>query len=164
MKSCTRRVAQADGREVTTIEGMATDGAMHPLQEAFHRNHVAQWLRTPDEYGRGVVPEGEPDADRGRTSASRSRATSVGARATRRRDVDPRRGRADVRRVGVKGAGSVATAQTYVGSTVLRKEDPELLAGEASFVDNWTMPGMPGMTLVRPCMCTHAPKSIDTSA
>jgi carbon-monoxide dehydrogenase small subunit len=42
VKSCTLLAAQVDGREVTTIEGMATDGAMHPLQEAFHRNHGLQ--------------------------------------------------------------------------------------------------------------------------
>jgi carbon-monoxide dehydrogenase small subunit len=42
VKSCNLLAAQADGREVTTIEGMATDGQMHPLQEAFHRNHGLQ--------------------------------------------------------------------------------------------------------------------------
>ena len=42
VKSCTILAAQADGREVTTIEAMATDGQMHPLQEAFHRNHGLQ--------------------------------------------------------------------------------------------------------------------------
>jgi carbon-monoxide dehydrogenase small subunit len=42
VKSCTLLAAQVDGREVTSIEGMATDGAMHPLQEAFHRNHGLQ--------------------------------------------------------------------------------------------------------------------------
>jgi carbon-monoxide dehydrogenase small subunit len=42
VKSCTLLAAQADGRAVTTIEGMATDGTMHPLQEAFHRNHGLQ--------------------------------------------------------------------------------------------------------------------------
>ena len=40
--SCTLLAAQADGREVMTIEGMASDGQMHPLQEAFHRNHGLQ--------------------------------------------------------------------------------------------------------------------------
>jgi carbon-monoxide dehydrogenase small subunit len=34
--------AQADGRQVTTIEGMASDGQLHPIQEAFHRNHGLQ--------------------------------------------------------------------------------------------------------------------------
>ena len=43
MKSCTLLAAQADGRELTTIEGMAgEDGTMHPLQDAFHRNHGLQ--------------------------------------------------------------------------------------------------------------------------
>jgi carbon-monoxide dehydrogenase small subunit len=42
VKSCTLLAVQADGREVTTIEGMAADGQMHPLQEAFHRNHGLQ--------------------------------------------------------------------------------------------------------------------------
>jgi len=42
VKSCTLLAVQAEGREITTIEGMATDGAMHPIQEAFHRNHGLQ--------------------------------------------------------------------------------------------------------------------------
>jgi carbon-monoxide dehydrogenase small subunit len=42
VKSCTLLAVQADGREVTTIEAMATDGQLHPLQEAFHRNHGLQ--------------------------------------------------------------------------------------------------------------------------
>jgi aerobic carbon-monoxide dehydrogenase small subunit len=42
VKSCTLLAAQADGRAVTTIEGMATNGTMHPLQDAFHRNHGLQ--------------------------------------------------------------------------------------------------------------------------
>jgi carbon-monoxide dehydrogenase small subunit len=42
VKSCTLLAAQADGREITTIEGLATDGQMHPIQEAFRRNHGLQ--------------------------------------------------------------------------------------------------------------------------
>jgi carbon-monoxide dehydrogenase small subunit len=42
VKSCNLLAVQVDGREVTTIEGMATDGQMHPIQEAFHRNHGLQ--------------------------------------------------------------------------------------------------------------------------
>ena len=42
VKSCTMLAAQADGREVTTIEGLATNGQLHPIQEAFHRNHGLQ--------------------------------------------------------------------------------------------------------------------------
>jgi carbon-monoxide dehydrogenase small subunit len=42
VKSCNVLAVQADGREVGTIEGMASNGEMHPLQDAFHRNHGLQ--------------------------------------------------------------------------------------------------------------------------
>jgi aerobic carbon-monoxide dehydrogenase small subunit len=42
VKSCTLLAVQADGREITTIEGMADGDAMHPLQDSFHRNHGLQ--------------------------------------------------------------------------------------------------------------------------
>ncbi len=42
VKSCTLLAVQADGRNVATIEGLATDGQLHPMQEAFHRNHGLQ--------------------------------------------------------------------------------------------------------------------------
>jgi len=42
VKSCTVLAAQADGSEVTTIEGLARDGELHPLQKAFWENHGLQ--------------------------------------------------------------------------------------------------------------------------
>ena len=42
VKSCTVLAVQADGCEVTTIEGLATDGEMHPMQQAFMQNHALQ--------------------------------------------------------------------------------------------------------------------------
>jgi carbon-monoxide dehydrogenase small subunit len=42
VKSCTVLAVQADGAEVTTIEGLAEDGRLHPLQEAFWNNHGLQ--------------------------------------------------------------------------------------------------------------------------
>jgi aerobic carbon-monoxide dehydrogenase small subunit len=42
VKSCTLLAVQADGRAVTTIEAMANDGELSPLQEAFHRHHGLQ--------------------------------------------------------------------------------------------------------------------------
>ena len=41
-KSCTVFAVQADGCEVTTIEGLARDGALHPLQEGFWEEHGLQ--------------------------------------------------------------------------------------------------------------------------
>ncbi len=42
VKSCTMLAVQADGAEVTTIEGVSSGGALHPMQEAFHLEHGLQ--------------------------------------------------------------------------------------------------------------------------
>ena len=42
VKSCTMFAAQADGRQVTTIEGLATNGHLDPVQEAFWNEHGLQ--------------------------------------------------------------------------------------------------------------------------
>jgi carbon-monoxide dehydrogenase small subunit len=42
VKSCTVLAVQADGTEVTTIEGLAEDGELHPVQQAFHEQHALQ--------------------------------------------------------------------------------------------------------------------------
>ncbi len=42
VKSCTVLAVQADGREVTTVEGLARDGQWHPIQQAFHDCHGLQ--------------------------------------------------------------------------------------------------------------------------
>src|SRR5262245_1666444 len=42
VKSCTMLAVEADGAAVTTIEGLAEDGRMHPMQEAFHACHGLQ--------------------------------------------------------------------------------------------------------------------------
>jgi carbon-monoxide dehydrogenase small subunit len=42
VKSCTVLAAQADGGDVTTIEGLAEDGRLHPMQEAFREHHGLQ--------------------------------------------------------------------------------------------------------------------------
>jgi aerobic carbon-monoxide dehydrogenase small subunit len=42
VKSCTVLAVQADGGELTTIEGLASNGALHAVQEAFHEQHGLQ--------------------------------------------------------------------------------------------------------------------------
>jgi len=42
VKSCTMLAAQAQGCEVTTIEGIGSEGSLHPMQVAFHENHGLQ--------------------------------------------------------------------------------------------------------------------------
>ena len=63
VKSCTMLAVQADGQQVTTVEGLLTGGALHPIQAAFKQEHglqcgfctpgmmmTARWLldRNPD--------------------------------------------------------------------------------------------------------------------
>ena len=42
VKSCTVLAVQADGSEVTTVEGLAGEGGLDPMQQAFHENHALQ--------------------------------------------------------------------------------------------------------------------------
>ncbi|MGH6887899.1 MAG: (2Fe-2S)-binding protein [Rhizomicrobium sp.] len=42
VKACTLFACQIDGAKVTTIEGVANDGALHPVQEAFREHHALQ--------------------------------------------------------------------------------------------------------------------------
>ena len=42
VKSCTMLAVQADGMDIMTIEGLARDGEMHPMQTAFQQNHGLQ--------------------------------------------------------------------------------------------------------------------------
>jgi aerobic carbon-monoxide dehydrogenase small subunit len=42
VKSCTVLAVQADGHEVTTIEGIGQNGDLHPVQQAFHESHGLQ--------------------------------------------------------------------------------------------------------------------------
>ena len=41
-KSCSVLAVQVDGAQITTIEGLATDGELHPVQKAFHEQHALQ--------------------------------------------------------------------------------------------------------------------------
>ena len=42
VKSCTTLVVDCDGRRITTIEGLASNGKLHPMQEAFKKHHGLQ--------------------------------------------------------------------------------------------------------------------------
>ncbi len=72
VKSCTVLALQADGCAVTTIEGMATNGTMHPLQAAFREAHGLQCgfctpgmiMSAADLLSHNAVPVGRRDPDR----------------------------------------------------------------------------------------------------
>ena len=84
VKACTLLGVQADGMELTTIEGLASNGDLHPLQQAFHEQHGLQCgYCTP-----GMVMAAASLLARTRSrarprSGTRSKATSAAAPATR---------------------------------------------------------------------------------
>lgn len=43
VKSCTLFAVQANGKPITTVEGLAQDGKLHPIQEGFHEKHGLQF-------------------------------------------------------------------------------------------------------------------------
>ena len=65
MKSCTMLAVQADGADVTTIEGLAQNGELHPMQQAFHENHGLQCgFCTPGMIMSAIdLVKNNPDAD-----------------------------------------------------------------------------------------------------
>jgi len=68
VKSCTVLAAQADGASVTTIEGLAKNGELHPMQAAFQANHGLQCgFCTP-----GMVMAAVSLIDEGRVTDERS--------------------------------------------------------------------------------------------
>ena len=94
VKSCTVLAQQADGREITTIEGLARDGELHPLQRAFVEHHGLQCgFCTP-----GVILTAadllsrDPVAERRRDPARAARQPLPLHGVPGDRGVDPRRG------------------------------------------------------------------------
>ena len=149
VKSCTVLAVQADGHEVTTVEGLATNGELHPMQQAFHENHALQCgFCTPGMIMQSGRPaEGQPESRPRQRSATASRATCAGAPATRTssRPSWPRRRQARVmtvteeRRLTARGRRRRAAA----------RRTPRLITGRTRWTDNIVLPGMLHMAIVR---------------
>ena len=98
VKSCTVLGVQADGFDVTTIEGLADNGDLHPIQQAFHEHHApaVRLLHAGHGPGDGEPARGQPRADRGRDPAC-----ARGQPLPLHRLPEHRRGRAERGRRGV---------------------------------------------------------------
>ena len=96
VKSCNVLAVQADGADVTTIEGLATNGQLHPVQEAFRECHGLQCgFCTPGhDHADGRPPQREPAPHRA-GGAARARGQPVPLhRLPQHREVGPVRRRA----------------------------------------------------------------------
>ena len=162
-KSCTVLAAQADGMEVTTIEGMAAaDGTLHPMQQAFMENHGLQCgYCTP-----GMVmaatslldenPNPSEDEVRVGLEGNLCRCTgyhnivkSVLAAAIRLStplDGGPAMTVIDNMQASEE---SIAAGNGVLGQRMLRKEDPALLTGEAVFTNDMKVPGALHLAVLR---------------
>ena len=160
-KSCTIFAVQADGSEVTTIEGLAKDGQLHPLQEGFWEEHGLQCgYCTPGMIMSAVnLLNDNPEADRARNPRGYRRATSAAAPATSTSSTPS----STPRTRGDRMAASPVLPK-LVGQRVKRREDPRLIQGRATYVDDIKIAGMQHLAFKRSDVAHGRIRSIDTSA
>jgi Aerobic-type carbon monoxide dehydrogenase, small subunit CoxS/CutS homologs len=134
VKSCTTLAVQADGSDVTTIEGLAAGDELHPVQQAFHEQHGLQCGYCTPGFVLATVSllQENPDPTEDEIRM-RSKGTSVAAPGTTTScgRCRRRRGRAehDPGAFEYKRAGSVDEALELLG-----REDAKLLAGGHSLI------------------------------
>lgn len=162
-KSCMMLAAQADGAEVTTVEGLAQDGHLHPIQEAFWEQHAVQngystpglMLAVMDLLRRNPEPtEAEIrawlDGTLCRITGYQNIVRAVQAAAQKLRGAAP--------------AAAPEAPAGLIGAAIKAKEAPELLRGEAQFVADLTLPNMLHAAILHSA-CGHARlKKVDTAA
>ena len=150
VKSCTVLAVQADGREVTTIEGMASEGELHPLQTAFWEKHGLQCgFCTP-----GMImaaadllgPNSSPVRG-GRARGAGGQPVPLHGLSEHRQGRHGRSGRGAG--MGVETPEATQSGNGCVGQSLKRKEDPRLITGRATYVEDIMLPGMLHAALVR---------------
>ena len=163
VKSCSVLAVQADGGEVTTVEGLAgADGTLHPVQQAFHEQHALQCgFCTPGMIMAAVdLLRGEPGPHRGGDPRGLVRQPLPLHRLPEHRPRGPARGRGHA--AGGGAAGSPSRSAVAVTMTAerhrrrargrprrLRKEDARLITGRTRWTDNITLPGMLHLAILR---------------
>ena len=172
VKSCTVLAASCDGASVTTIEGLARDGKLHPMQEAFRQHHGLQCgFCTP-----GMIMAAVDLANtQGRQPRRAHRARGAGRQPVplhglsqhRRRRAGPApppwaacaRPPNSSAAEACSFAGPDATEQersrsnamadTGIGASVKRKEDQRFITGKGQYTDDINRPGQTWAVFVR---------------
>ena len=174
IKSCLMFAPQADGQRVTTVESLAAEDELHPLQQAFKEEHGLQCgYCTP-----GFLMAGDRAGRRGSPAEPRGAARGAGRRDLPVHGLPERRSprwSAISMRSPVGGGRSMSMAEVFeatrpavretgIGASVHRKEDDRLLRGEGRFADD-VDPGHCLHMAVGRCPFPHARiVSIDISA
>ncbi len=176
VKSCTMFGVQADGREVTTVEGLMTDGQLHPIQAAFKEEHGLQCgFCTPghDAGRRGPAEQNPaPSEDDVRWAISGNicrctgymnivKAIQAAAATTSGRAHGSRHPTSDG-----EGADDMAIETEEIrgiGHSVKRKEDDRFIRGKGNYIDDINLPGMLHMAILRSPLAHAKINSIDAS-
>ena len=150
VRSCLMLAVQADQSAITTVEGLATNGALNALQTAFKKNHALQCgFCTP-----GVLTTASALLEKGqRLGEAEVRRAVAGnlCRCTGYQNIV----NAIMEASGAEGEGhngnehTHSSAAGFIGARVERAEDEELLTGKGVFVDDIDFPGMLHAYLVR---------------
>ena len=148
VKSCSVLAVQADGSEITTIEGLS-NGEWHPLQQAFHSEHALQCgyctpgmiMAAADLLRENPRPQrpGDPRGAGGQPLPLH--------RIREHRPCRPARLRS--RGEVTMTADMQAPPVTELGRARLRKEDARLMTGKTNWTDNIVLPGMLHVAFVR---------------
>jgi carbon-monoxide dehydrogenase large subunit len=162
VRSCLMLAVQADQAEITTVEGLAVNGALSALQQSFKKHHALQcgfctpgFLMTADALLRKSGPLNEAEA-RQAVSGNLCRCTGY------QNIVD-----AIVEASGEPAAQARhehTTNSKFIGARVERAEDNELLTGKGVFVDDIDFPGMLHAHVVRSVHAHAKIVRIDTTA
>ena len=142
VKSCSVLAVQADGAEITTIEGSCANGEWHPLQRAFHEEHALQCgYCTPGMImaAADLLRDNPHPTDAGDPRGARGQPLPL----HRLREHRPRRP-ARAREAGEprhdRETGEHRPPE--LGRARPRKEDARLVTGQTNWTDNIVLPGM----------------------
>ena len=165
VRSCLLLAVQADQAEITTVEGLAENGALNSLQQAFKRHHALQcgfctpgFLMTATALLRKSGPLDEAQV---RKAVAGNLCRCTGYQNIVNAIVEASGGEVPER---ASHQQSHSAPARFIGAPVERAEDNELLTGKGVFVDDIDFPGMLHAYIVR---STHAHAkiiNIDTGA
>ena len=146
IKSCTALALSCEGAKVTTIEGLANGGTLHPMQEAF-REHHALAVRLSARPGMimaavDIVTAQRAGPRRAHDPRGARRQHLPLHRLPQHRQGDCcRRRRHGQRPSGRRIVGRTPMTATGIGASVRRKEDHRFITGKGQYVDDINRPG-----------------------
>ena len=161
VKSCTMFGVQADGREVTTVEGLS-GGQLHPIQAAFKEEHGLQCgYCTPGMMlvGAALLDENpSPTEDEVRWAISGNicrctgymnivKAIQAAGRTWPRSRAPPTPVRGELR--GISNMATEVEEIRGIGHSVRRMEDDRFIRGAGNYIDDINLPGMLYMAILR---------------